>query len=301
MKPGPVSLLVPCHNAAAHLPGLWATVRAQTRPFDECLCYDDASTDDTAAVARGLGATVLTGERNRGAAHARNQLWRAAQGEWVHFHDADDLLAPAYLERVAARAAADVDVVICNARWLFADTREVEMEWSYSEAALRADPPSYLLQHPVGGINGLYRRSVLESVGGFDERLSVWEDADLHVRLALAGARFAVVEEPLVTALRRRDSLSAAAGPNWCNRLRALRHYADTFPAAGRPALLAELEIAALRLLRAGEPAAAREALALGQSLGGDPPTTRNRLLGAVKRTLGPMAALRVQCMVRPP
>ena len=88
------SLLVPCHNAAAHLPRLWETVRAQAKPFDELICYDDASTDRTADVARTLGATVIRGDTNHGAAHARNRLWQAAHGEWVHFHDADDLLDP---------------------------------------------------------------------------------------------------------------------------------------------------------------------------------------------------------------
>ena len=118
------SLLIPCHNAAGHLPRLWETVRAQTRPFNEIICYDDASTDDTAAVAAALGARVISGECNAGPAHARNQLWRAADTEWVHFHDADDLLEPAYHATVAARVNADTDVVICNARWLRDDTRD---------------------------------------------------------------------------------------------------------------------------------------------------------------------------------
>jgi glycosyltransferase involved in cell wall biosynthesis len=69
-----ITLLVPCYNAAAFLPRLWETVRAQMRPFDELLCYDDASTDNTVAVARALGATVICGERNAGPAFARNDL-----------------------------------------------------------------------------------------------------------------------------------------------------------------------------------------------------------------------------------
>lgn len=293
------SLLVPCHNAARNLPRLWATVRAQTRPFTEFICYDDASTDDTAAVARGLGATIIRGEQNHGPAHARNQLWRAAAGEWVHFHDADDLLDPAFLEKMSARADAATDAVICNAQWLYADTREPEMEWRYSETELRAAPAPYLLTHPVGGINGFYRRATLEAIGGFDEKLMVWEDADLHVRLALHGARIAVVPEPLVIALRRRDSLSADMKRNWRNRLTALQHYMKTLPPDCTPALIDELEGAARQLLRHGEPDAAREAVRLVIELGGNPPSTRNPLLQLCKRIFGPMAALRLQARVR--
>jgi glycosyltransferase involved in cell wall biosynthesis len=293
------SLLIPCHNSAAHLPRLWETVRAQTLPFDEIICYDDASTDRTAEVAATLGARVIRGESNRGPAHARNQLWRAAEADWVHFHDADDLLEPAYHARVAARVNHETEVVICNARWLREDTGECEREWRYSEAELRAAPAPYLLGHPVGGINGYYRRSVLERIGGFDEQLKVWEDADLHVRLAVHGARFAVVEEALVIALRRGDSLSAGLRQNWLNRLRALQHYATTLPIDCRPALLSELEAATRALLFVGEAGGAREAIALSQSLGGDPPSTGNPLVLLCKRALGPLAAFRLQGLAR--
>jgi glycosyltransferase involved in cell wall biosynthesis len=293
------SLLVPCHNSAGHLPRLWETVRAQTLPFDEIICYDDASTDRTAEVAQALGARVIRGETNGGPAHARNQLWRAARGEWVHFHDSDDLLEPAYHAKVAARAAGALDVVLCNARWVREDTRELEMEWRYSEAELQADPAPYLLSHPVGGINGYYRRSVLAAIGGFDEQLKVWEDADLHVRLAVHGARIGVVEESLVIALRRGDSLSAEMRRNWRNRLRALQHYAKVLPAGCRPALIAEIENATRSLVLVGETAAAREGIALSRSLGGNPPSTRHPLLLVCKRVLGPLAAFRLQALAR--
>lgn len=294
------SLLIPCHNAAGHLPRLWETVRTQTLPFDEIICYDDASTDNTAEVALSLGARVIRGEKNSGPALARNQLWRAAQGEWVHFHDADDLLDPTYHAKVAARVSGAIDVIICNALWLREDTRAREQEWRYSEAELRVAPASYLLTHPVGGINGYYRRTALERIGGFDEQLKVWEDADLHIRLAISGARFAVVEEALVIALRRGDSLSAELKRNWRNRLQALRHYATTLPIDCRAALLIALESAARALLTVGDPAGAREAIALSRSLGGDPPTSANPLIRLCKRTLGGMAALRLQSLVRP-
>jgi len=293
------SLLVPCHNAARYLPRLWETVRAQSRPFAEFICYDDASTDDTAGIARSLGATVLHGETNGGPAHARNRLWQAASCDWVHFHDADDLLTPDYLTKTAARITPEIDVVICNAEWRLEDTGAVEMTWHYSEQALRAAPAPYLLSNAVGGINGLYRRAALATIQGYDERLQVWEDADLHLRLALAGARFAVVEEPLVIALRRANSLSAPPLSTWRNRLVALRHYATTLPAGCTSTLISELENAARHLLRLGDTASARAALLLATQLGGDPPATRNPLLKLCKRLLGPMAALRLQAGVR--
>lgn len=293
------ALLVPCHNAAAFLPRLFATVAAQTRPFDEIICYDDASTDDTAAVAARLGARVVRGEQNRGPAHARNNLWRASTADWVHFHDADDFLDPAYHGRVSALADDTIDVVICSARWIRESDGSTEMEWLYSDTELRAAPLDYLLSHPVGGINGYYRRSVLERIGGYDESLRIWEDADLHVRLAAAGARFAVAEEILVTAVRRPGSISTPVAENWRCRLRALERYAGMLPAGSRPALLAEIDGTARALLRAGDVGSAQHAVALSRSLGGNPPASANPLIRLTRAVVGPLAALRLQNLAR--
>jgi glycosyltransferase involved in cell wall biosynthesis len=299
MTAPPLTLLVPCFNAAGFLPRLWECVRAQTTPFAAVICYDDASTDDTAGVARALGAVVIRGGVNRGAAHARNQLWRRSATECVHFHDADDLLDPEFTRRMSLAMAPQVDAVICSARWLRDDTRRVEIEWRYSHRELQQDPVAYLLTHPVGGINGCYRRSALERIGGYDERLRIWEDADLHVRLAAAGARFSVVEEVLVTALRRASSFSQDQVENWHNRLRALRNYAATLDPSCHLALQAEAERAANELVRCGELPAAMEALTLARALGGDPPTTKHPLLRACKRLFGPLRTLRLQQYVR--
>ncbi len=294
-----VSLLIPCHNAASFLPRLWQTVRAQTLPFDEILCYDDASTDDTAEVAGRLGARVLRGEGNLGPAHARNALLHAAGGEWVHFHDADDLLQPEFLARTTRQAGTGADVILCNVDWLDEQSQRRMFGFRYSRSALLADPTNYVLEHPVGGINGLYRRERLLAVGGFDERLRIWEDADLHVRLAAAGARFEVIEEVLCLALRRAESASANYRENWRYRLGALERYEGALPTTCRPALAREAERAALHLAGLGEPRAARAAVALARRLGGDPPTTQSRSLRLAKRFLPAVTVLRFQARAR--
>lgn len=296
-----ISLLIPCYNAARFLPRLFETVRAQTEQFAEIVCYDDGSTDGTAQVVRSLGAKLIGGRQNRGSAHARNCLWRVAESEWVHFHDADDLMAPDFVAKMGSRAAGNTDIVICTAEWRNADTREVEILWRYCEAELLAAPISYLLNHPVGGINGVYRRSVLDRIGGFNERLQVWEDADLHVRLAVSGARFAVVEEALVTALRRTDSVSAPMLRNWQHRLRALQDYTMMLAPADTPALVVEIERAAHALLKYGDPDGARLALRTAQGMGARVPTTKSSLISLCRGLFGPMAALRLQAIARRP
>ncbi len=293
------SLLIPCYNAAAFLPRLWETVRAQAVPFSEVICYDDASDDETGAVARRLGARVLRGERNLGPAHARNSLLRAAAGEWVHFHDADDRLEPAFLARILEPAGPSIDAVICNVDWIDEQTQRPMIAHRYSRAEFLADPLNYVLEHPIGGINGLYRRERVLALGGFDETMRIWEDADLHVRLAAAGARFEVVEEVLCLALRRTASASTDYRANWRFRLAALQRYEQTLPASTRGALAREAERAALNLAGLGEPAGARAAVALARRLGGDPPTTDSSLLRLARHFVPATLLLRMQARAR--
>jgi len=89
-----IDLLVPCYNAAPYLKRLMDSVRAQTVPFANIICYDDGSSDDTSRAAQDLGLEIIRGEINRGPAFARNSLIERARSDWVHFHDADDLLIP---------------------------------------------------------------------------------------------------------------------------------------------------------------------------------------------------------------
>jgi glycosyltransferase involved in cell wall biosynthesis len=73
----------------------------------EVLVVDDCSTDDSARVARAMGATVIRTPGNGGAAVARNTGADHAQGEILFFLDADVALAPDSIANGVAMLAAD--------------------------------------------------------------------------------------------------------------------------------------------------------------------------------------------------
>ena len=112
-RPPRIALCVPAYNAARFLPRLFASVAEQTQPFDELWVYDDASSDDTADIAASLGARVVRGEHNIGCSGGKNRLLAETSADWVHFHDADDILHPEFVARAKQRLGSDsADVLL---------------------------------------------------------------------------------------------------------------------------------------------------------------------------------------------
>lgn len=212
--PLPLALCVPAYNAAWCLPRLLASAAAQTRPFAEVLVYDDASSDDTAAVARAYGARVIRGETNRGCAHGKNALAGAAQAPWLHFHDADDDLLPNFsrvAERWLARADAP-DVVLLSYEFRDNSTGELLAVRTFDDARVSADAVAFTVLEQINNF-GLYRRGPFLAAGGYDTdpRVLYNEDVAMHVRLALAGLSFRAEHEPTGISYRVGGSMSAAS------------------------------------------------------------------------------------------
>jgi len=294
-----LTLLVPCYNAGRYLPRLAESVRAQTVPFAKILCYDDGSADNTVAVARSLGWQILTPNENGGPAQARNRLLAAASTEWVHFHDADDLLAPSHVETISAAIDARADVIVGQMDWVDEETRSCVLRWRYDAIALEQDPLAATIANPIGVIACAYRRETLLRVGGFDERFRTWEDGDLHVRLAAAGARFRVIPDLVSIGLRHGRGISSDPGLLSADRVRLLERYAIEYPAA-LPTIAGQAENLARELVaNQGDRDQLRRLLALCARAGHPVPSSRNPLWRLLRLMVPPALALRIQHRVR--
>lgn len=299
MKPD-IALLVPCYNAAFFLPRFHNCLSQLTLPFTEVLCFDDGSTDDTVKVAKELGFNILEGRPNRGVAHARNELVRMSKAEWVHFHDADDLISPEYLVRLGSLCMPEVDVISCDADWIGEEDRKLIIRWRYSSQDLKTNPYPHLVRNAMGLNSSIIRRSAWQAIGGCDERLKMWEDADVHIRLARAGYRFDHVPEVLTWSLRRPTSFSHDYRQSWTFRLLALEGYAAEQSTPNIQAALAEAaEVAAAALAELDERAAAERAIALCRRLGRNPPTSNHPLIRALRPFLPTYPLLRWQAQRR--
>lgn len=254
-------------------------------PFDEVLFYDDASTDRSVMMLESKGFKVIRGSENKGQGYARNRLAEASTCTWLHFHDIDDLLTVDYLAKTAAIAENDaIDVVLCNVDWYNQHGNKVILRWYYLNSEIKLNPVSYTIANPIGGINGLYRKSKFIAAGGFNSAMRIWEDADMHVRLAACNAKFHIVEEVLAIAIRYPRSASTDQVSGWLNRLKCLKDYFERFKdEINRTTIGKQAQLTASRLVLCRRYDAAKAALLLSEQCDVKVPDNNNRLWSILK------------------
>src|SRR5205814_1096572 len=93
------------YNESRLLPACLYSVKAQTRPPDDILVINNASTDQTAAVARAVPGVRVVDEPRKGLVLARETGRRAAVSDVLAFLDADCRAPITWIERIEARFA----------------------------------------------------------------------------------------------------------------------------------------------------------------------------------------------------
>jgi glycosyltransferase involved in cell wall biosynthesis len=111
-----ISLVLPAKNEAEGLRRALPGVR-ELLPDAQIIVVDDGSTDDTAAVAKELGATVLSSPYSMGNGAAIKRGARAATGDVIVFMDADGQHNVHLIGRLLARMDEGYDMVVGARGW----------------------------------------------------------------------------------------------------------------------------------------------------------------------------------------
>ncbi len=209
-----VSVVIPLYNAQDVIRETVQTVLAQTWKDYDIVVVDDGSTDGSGAVVKEFGYRVrYIRQANAGVAAARNRGVAESKGECVAFLDHDDLWDPSKLDKQVRvlETYPKVGMVITDVAHIDRASHPMGIlgkGYNPSETFARLFVGGYVPTPSAAMI----RRSVLESVGGFDERFNSagMDDHELWTRIA-AHCEIANIPEPL-TYHRNREMKSAWIG-----------------------------------------------------------------------------------------
>jgi glycosyltransferase involved in cell wall biosynthesis len=175
-----ISVVLPVRNGERFLREAIESVLEQC---DELIVVDDGSTDESAEIAAGLGATVLR-QKPLGLVAALKRGVDQSNAAYVARMDADDVSLPGRLERQIAflEAHPSAAFVVPGVELIDeADTRVGEIVLPPDDASLRR---RLLLRNPFTHGSVVIRRTALEATGGYRADYGANEDYDLWRRLA---------------------------------------------------------------------------------------------------------------------
>lgn len=183
-----VSVVVPLYNYARFIEEALESVRGQSLEALDLIVVDDASTDDSLAVARRWleqhagrfnRAVLIRNTPNAGLGFTRNVGFAAAETRFVLPLDADNRLAPEMCEQALAAADRSGAALVYARIRQFGDGAELMGDWRYD--------PARLISGNFIDAMALVRRSAWADVGGYDHVRYGWEDYDFWCRFAERG------------------------------------------------------------------------------------------------------------------
>ena len=174
-----ISIVIPAYNAERFIAETVQSVFRQGYSNIEIIVVDDGSTDGTVRALQPFGDTVtIISQENKGQAIARNVGIRAAHGSIIGLLDADDIWPDDHISTMLPYLVGEhaCDYVRGLVRYV-QDTGN----------GLVKTTENLLLEPLVGAC--LYKKSVFDTVGLFDEDMHQGEDFDWNIRLHESGLR----------------------------------------------------------------------------------------------------------------
>jgi glycosyltransferase involved in cell wall biosynthesis len=181
-----VSVVVATRNNAATLDRMLSSIRDQTYPNVELIVVDNSSTDETASIAEGYGARVVTWGPERTA--QVNHGVSVATGKYVYYTGGDTLVDADFIdEAVSASETNSYDAIYLNVV-----TRiEHPNFWQRGRAFER----NCYHKVPRASAARFYRREVFLAIGGLDEGVSaIADDYDFQYRLDRNGYHTGLID-----------------------------------------------------------------------------------------------------------
>jgi len=191
-----VSIITPSYNKSQYISETIDSVLAQTYTNWEMIIIDDVSADKSVDIVNTFKQkdnriNLFTNTENKGANYCRNFGVEKAKGELIIFLDSDDVLAMACLEnRVKVMKEKPwLDFAVFTMGVFTKNIGDNNSKWFPQSK----NPLSDFLQHklPWQTMQPIWKKSLIESVKGFDTEFERLQDVEFHTRVLFAdGIKF---------------------------------------------------------------------------------------------------------------
>lgn len=198
-----VSILIPAYNAEKWIGITIESALQQTWPNKEIIVVDDGSKDNTLSILKTYksASCKIISQENKGASAARNLALSQAQGDWIQWLDADDILAPDKIENQLKKANSNNSskILYSSAYGLF--------YYRYKKSKFYPDnlwqdllPLEWMIikfrDHLWMSMNAwLISRTLTDKTGKWNENLSLNDDGEYICRIVSACENIVFVKE----------------------------------------------------------------------------------------------------------
>ncbi|MFT3731879.1 MAG: glycosyltransferase [Hyphomicrobium sp.] len=228
-----VSVAIKSYNHAPYVRQCLESVLAQTYDNLEIIVTDDASTDGTAEIIRGISDHRIDFkalEVNTGISNAMNATLARATGDYVAILNSDDLAFPDRVEKQIRflDAHPEIDALFGIPKMIAENGEPTNEPWQFSRPGefTNAAWLRFFFQHGncLCAPTAMIRRSAYVRAGLYDPRLTNLQDFDMWVRMLVGGSNLWLSSDE-VTAFRVRDGARNASAFRRDSQLRVRYEY----------------------------------------------------------------------------
>ncbi len=178
-----ITAIIPTFNRATLVSDAINSILNQTYSIDEIIVIDDGSTDNTQDILKKFHGIKIIKTKNLGVSHARNTGIRNAKNNWLAFLDSDDIWLKDKAQKQVALHNKDANLMFSHTgeRWL-RDGKEIK----YPKSLTKPQGDCFLQNIStckIAASSVLINKKVFDTVGLFNESLSVCEDYDMWLRI----------------------------------------------------------------------------------------------------------------------